>query len=49
MVEYDVDRNRWMSSQSDPRIQKMLDCYVHAYLQRRIRSVTTASFESENS
>lgn len=48
-VEYDVDRDQWSSSHSDPRIHKMLQCYVQAYLQRRIQSATTDSLASENS
>jgi len=48
-LEYDVERNQWMSSHSDPRIQKMLECYVQAYLQRRIQSAMPASCVSENS
>ena len=35
-LEYDVDRSQWTSSHPDPRIQKMLECYVQTYLQRRI-------------
>ena len=48
-LEYDVERGQWISSHSDPRIQKMLECYVQAYLQRRIQSGTTDSIVSENS
>jgi hypothetical protein len=48
-LEYDVNRSQWMSSHPDTRIQKMLECYVQAYLQRRIQSTTTASLVSENS
>jgi hypothetical protein len=48
-LEYDVDRGQWISSHSDPRIQKMLECYVLAYLQRRIQSATRDSIVSENS
>jgi len=48
-LEYDVDRNEWISSHCDPRIQKMLECYVGAYLQRRIQSAAPASGLSENS
>jgi hypothetical protein len=48
-LEYDVDRKEWMSSHSDPRIQKMVECYVETYLQRRILSAATPSLVSENS
>jgi len=48
-LEYDAERGQWVSSHSDARIQKMLECYVQAYLQRRIQSVTANSPVSENS
>jgi hypothetical protein len=48
-LEYEVDRSQWISSHSDPRIQKMLECYVEAYLQRRIHSVVSDSIVSETS
>ena len=41
-LEYDVEQKQWISSHSDSRVQKMLECYVEAYLQRRIQSATTA-------
>lgn len=36
-LEYDVDRGTWMGAHSDPRIQKMLDCYLQSYLKRRLQ------------
>lgn len=36
-LEYDLSHAAWTSSHSDPRIQKMLECYVQSYLQRRIQ------------
>jgi hypothetical protein len=48
-LEYDAERDQWISSHSDARIQKMLECYVQAYLQRRIQSATADSPVSENS
>ena len=48
-LEYDVEGSQWISSHSDARIQKMLECYVEAYLQRRIQSATTDSTVRENS
>lgn len=48
MLEYDVERSQWMSSHSDSRIQKMLECYVDSYLQRRIQSPTAHPLTSEN-
>jgi hypothetical protein len=47
-LEYDVSRAEWLSTHPDPRIQKMLECYVHAYLQRRIPSIATDPVPSEN-
>jgi hypothetical protein len=34
-LQYDVTGARWLSAHSDPRIQKMADCYVESYLQRK--------------
>jgi hypothetical protein len=48
-LEYDAERGQWISSHPDARIQKMLECYVQAYLQRRIQSATADSPVSENS
>ena len=47
-LEYDVERSQWISSHSDPRIQKMVECYVQSYLQRRIQPSATDSVVSEN-
>jgi hypothetical protein len=47
-LEYDVERNQWMSVHSDPRIQKMLECYVQSYLQRRIPPATADSLVNQN-
>lgn len=47
-LEYDVERGQWMSSHSDLRIQKMLECYVQSYLQRKFHLVTADS-ESDRS
>ncbi|MGA9800344.1 MAG: hypothetical protein WBQ68_15135 [Terriglobales bacterium] len=48
-LEYDVDHNQWASAHADSRIQRMLECYVQVYLQRRIQSAATTSLVSENS
>ena len=40
-LEYDVERQQGISSHSDPRIQKMVECYVQSYLKRRSQSITT--------
>ena len=36
-LEYDLALGRWTSSHSDPRIQKMAECYLQSYLLRRIQ------------
>jgi len=48
-LEYDIEGSRWLSSHSDPRIQKMVECYVQSYLQRRIPSAMADSLVNENS
>jgi hypothetical protein len=47
-LEYDVERNQWMSVHSDSRVQKMLECYVQSYLLRRIPSATADSRVNQN-
>jgi hypothetical protein len=49
MLEYDVERGRWISSHSEPRIQKMLDCYVETYLQRKVQAGTIETSASKAS
>jgi hypothetical protein len=46
MLEYDLSLDRWISSHSDPRIQKMADCYLQSYLLRRIRRTTADATSS---
>jgi len=36
-LEYDLDLRQWVSSHPDLRIQKMAECYLQAYLLRRIQ------------
>jgi hypothetical protein len=48
-LEYDLDRTEWVSQHPDQRIQKMLECYVQAYLQRRISPIPTDPVARENS
>jgi hypothetical protein len=35
-LEYDLLTMHWTSQHADPRIQRQVECYVQAYLQRRI-------------
>ena len=48
-LEYDADRKQWISSHPHPRIQKMLECYLQSYLQRRMQFATTDPVSSANS
>jgi hypothetical protein len=47
-VEYEVEHGTWISAHSDARIQKMLECYVQSYLQRRIQSAAADATPSAN-
>ena len=51
-VEYDIEHETWSSSHPDPTVhpnmQKMLECYVQSYLQRRIQPATADSTPSAN-
>ncbi len=38
-LEYDISLAAWTSPHADPNIQKMADCYLQAYLQRRTQPV----------
>jgi hypothetical protein len=45
-LDYDSALARWCASHSDPRIQRMAECYVECYLARREKPApepTTAS------
>jgi hypothetical protein len=39
-LEYDLSSGQWISSHTDPRIQKMAECYLQSYLLRRIQPAT---------
>ena len=45
-AEYDIDHETWIAPLSDLRMQKMLECYVQSYLQRRIRPAAAESTAS---
>src|SRR5262249_24724571 len=36
-LEYDAASGRWLTSHSDPRLQRQADCYVQSYLSRSVR------------
>ncbi|HUK26616.1 MAG TPA: hypothetical protein VLV49_18705 [Terriglobales bacterium] len=36
-LEYDILLARWISPPSDPRIQKLAECYLKSYLERKMR------------
>jgi hypothetical protein len=48
-LEYDLDRAGWTSFHPDSRIQKMADCYLQSYLQRRTPCATPDSISSTHS
>jgi len=48
MLEYDCLRMQWIGSHPDPRIQKMADCYLQAYLLRRIQPSAAGIPSSES-
>jgi len=37
-LKYDVVRDRWLSVHPNPRTQKMAECYIESYLQRKTPS-----------
>ena len=40
-LEFDVLQMQWITPHPDPRMQKMAECYVEAYLQRRTSNVNS--------
>ena len=34
-LEYDLSLNRWIGKHADPRIQRLAECYLEAYMARR--------------
>jgi len=42
MLEFDSSTGEWPASHSDPRIQRMAQCYAESYLQRRDQPVAPA-------
>ncbi len=47
-LEYDLSVGQWVSSQPDPRIQKMAECYLESYLLRRNQPVAASIPSSAN-
>jgi hypothetical protein len=49
-VEYDVEQGCWIAPEAgfDSNLQKMLECYVQAYLQRRIQTAAADSTKGAN-
>jgi len=35
MLEFDARRGRWEKSHSDPRVQRMAECFLASYLERK--------------
>jgi hypothetical protein len=42
-LEFDLSRGDWVARHDDPRIQKMAECYLESYLQRRKEPAGMAS------
>jgi hypothetical protein len=34
-LQYDLSQMRWMVRHSDPRVQKMAECFLESYLNRK--------------
>ena len=47
-LEYDLALGKWTTSHSDPRIQKMAECYLQSYLPRRIQPAPAGLVSSPN-
>lgn len=47
-LEYDLSMGQWVSSQPDPRVQKMAECYLESYLLRRTQSAAASVPSSAN-
>jgi hypothetical protein len=47
-LEYDASLERWTSSHSDHRIQKMAECYLQSYLMGKTRSAAAGHLSSAN-
>ena len=45
-LDYDSARERWPAPHSDPRIQKMAECYLECYLLRRDKAVLEPALSS---
>jgi hypothetical protein len=45
-LEYDLSARRWTSAHPELRIQKMAECYLQAYLRRRIQPATAGLMAS---
>jgi len=40
-LEYEIAGGHWQSSHSDVRLQKMAECYVEGYLERRVAAAAS--------
>jgi hypothetical protein len=48
-LEFDLSLGTWTSPHTDPRVQKMAECYLQSYLQRTTRPATAGFSSSPNS
>ena len=39
-LQYDLVQSQWLSTHPEPHVQKMAECYLQSYLQRRVPSET---------
>ena len=46
-LSYDASRAEWTSPHSDPRIQKMAECFLESYTLRKIQPASQASFRDQ--
>ena len=42
-LEYDTSLQQWILPYPDPHIQRMADCFVQAYLQRRVEPIAPSA------
>ena len=42
-LEYDLGQRRWLGPHPDPRIQRMAECYLEAYVARRTTPISVGS------
>jgi hypothetical protein len=46
MIEFDAAANRWDQRHHDHRLQRMAECFVESYVEKRKRQGTTTAVAS---